>query len=102
MMFRLHIIKFLQEKCREQGFLRHGYSLEVIMVVTATGVSPLRGKCSGRIRKRAPIKQEKACSFENQAHMGKSVLYEIIAGAEEIAELIAPMIICLHRHNNVC
>jgi hypothetical protein len=101
-MCRLHIIKFLQEKCREQGFLRHGHSLEVIMVVTATGGSPLRGKCSDRIRKTTPFKQDKACSFEYQAHMGKSIFYEFIAGAEEIAELLAPMIICLHRHNNVC
>jgi hypothetical protein len=70
------------------------------MVVTATGGSPLRGKRSGRISKRAPIKQDKAYSFENQASTGKSVLYEITAEAEEIAELLAPMIICFHRYDN--
>jgi hypothetical protein len=63
------------------------------MVVTATGGSPLRGKRSGRISKTAPIKQDKAHSFENQARMGKNVLYEITAEAEEIAKLLAPMIV---------
>jgi len=80
----------------KKGLLQHGHSFVFTMVVTATGI----GTRPSKISNRAPIKQDKVHSFENQALWEKCVLYEITAEAEEISEHLAPMTICFHRHNN--
>jgi hypothetical protein len=52
-----------------KSLLQRCHSLVVTMVVTVTGV----GTGPGKISNRAPNKQEKVHSFENQARMGEKM-----------------------------
>ena len=60
------------------------------------------GTRQGEMSNTGPIKQEKVHSFASQARMGKNVLYEITAEAEEITEHLELMTMCVRRHNNLC
>lgn len=83
-----------------KGLLQHGHSLVVTMVVTATGDV----LCAVRTRTKRVTEHQShktSCIHLKVKHeWEKSVLYEITAEAEEIAEHLEPMTICFHRHNN--
>jgi hypothetical protein len=92
-------MKVLQEKCREQG-----------SPTALSFFSGLHGMATGEVlcmvRAQAKWVTEHQSNKTKCIHLKikhvweKSVLYEITAETEEIAEHLAPMVVCIHRHNN--